>query len=86
MSILIDKISVPDELDERVLQRKENTKVKARKFSERMDAKDDEHQKRLIFEECELMPPRDADGSWSGAGPSVRGGDEGSSSKVSLSM
>ena len=84
ISIFIDKESVPDELDERMLQRKENTKVKARKFSERMEEKDVERQKRLIFEERELIPQRDADESWSGAGPSVGRGDEGSSGKVSL--
>ena len=37
MSIFIDKVSVPDELDKRMLQRKKNNKVKARKFSERME-------------------------------------------------
>ena len=85
MSIFIDKVSIPDDLDERMLQRKENTKLKARKFCERMEQKHDERRKTLIFEEQELVPPRDGDGSWSGPGPSVREGDGGGGGDGSIS-
>ena len=82
-------LDVPDALDERMLQRK--AKLKARKFALRMEEKEDERRKRLIFEEEEVVPPREGDGSWSGAGPSLReesggGGGGASSIKVRVSI
>ena len=78
LSMFIDKVSIPDSLDERVLQRKESSKLKARKFHDMIQEKEDERQRQLLFEEEEVGPARDADGSWSGAGrPLLDGGNSG---------
>jgi len=70
MTLLIAKVDIPDILDEHLLERKESAQSRAKNFHGRMQEKEDASRRDLIFEEQEVVPPRDADGSWSGRGSS----------------